>query len=71
MSQLTWTTITSSNIKSIAYDEASLYVEFKSDTVYEYTDVPQSVYDSLIESESKGKFLTTHIKNKFKYKKVL
>jgi len=71
MVQVTWNDVKSSNIKQIAYHDENLLVKFKSDTVYKYADVPTTTYDALMESVSKGKFLTTDIKNKFKYTKIV
>lgn len=56
-------TVTSSNVVSIGYDPATetLEVEFKSG-VYQYYNVPEPIYQQMMESESKGKFLNVYIK---------
>ncbi len=78
------TEIESSNIISIGYDAKTqvLEIEFikhgKADAgqgvqspVYQYFKVPQALYDSLMASESKGRFFHRHIRNDFETFKVL
>ena len=64
--------IKSSNIKKTEYDTESkkLVVEFNNSLKYEYDDVPHQVYTKFRKSESQGKFFTTDIAKKFKYKKL-
>lgn len=64
--------IKSSNIKKTEYDTESkkLVVEFNNSLRYEYDDVPHQVYTKFRKSESQGKFFTTDIAKKFKYKKL-
>lgn len=56
--------VSSSNIASIGYDPDNqvLEIEFLSGAVYQYYDVPQSVYDGLMAADSHGKFLDVYIK---------
>jgi hypothetical protein len=65
-------TIKSSNVKRTEYDieTKKLIVTFNNDTNYEYQDVPHQVYTRFRMSESQGKFFTTDISKKYKYKKV-
>jgi hypothetical protein len=67
MTNVIMTEVTSSNILSIGYDDEvkSLYVKFKSGKVYEYENVPASVYDELSEAESVGKYFNQMIKNNY------
>lgn len=62
----------STNIESVAYDkdDQMLLVRFHSGTEYAYFNVPEDKYQSLLESESKGKFFNTEIKKDFEYKKL-
>lgn len=64
--------IKSSNIKRAEYDTESkkLIVEFNNGLKYEYDDVPHQIYTKFRMSESQGKFFTTDISKKYKYKKV-
>lgn len=64
--------IKSSNIKKTEYDTntKNLVVEFNNGLRYEYYDVPHQIYTRFRMSESQGKYFTTEISKKFKYKKV-
>jgi hypothetical protein len=64
--------ISSSNLKKTEYDTETkkLVVEFNNSLKYEYEDVPHNLYTKFRLSESQGKFFSTEIAKKFKYKKV-
>jgi len=64
--------VTSSNIASIGYDPESstLEVEFKNGSVYQYFDVGQSAYEELINSDSVGGFLASHIKGTYRFSRA-
>lgn len=55
--------VESSNLKAIGRIENALYVEFHSGAIYRYHNVPNDVYDKLMEAESKGKAFNQLIKN--------
>ena len=65
--------IKSSNIKKSEYDTETkkMIVEFNNGFRYEYDEVPHQIYTKFRKSESQGKFFTTDISKKFKYKKLL
>ena len=56
--------VLSSNIASIGYDSMNqiLEVEFLNGRIYQYYDVPQSLYDGLMSTDSHGKYLDAYIK---------
>jgi hypothetical protein len=64
--------IESTNIVRTEYDTETkkLVTEFKNGAKYEYEGVPHNVYTKFRMSESQGKFFTTDISKKFKYKKL-
>jgi hypothetical protein len=64
--------IKSSNIKKTEYDTETkkLFVEFNNGLKYEYDDVPHQIYTKFRLSESQGKYFTTDISKKYKYKKL-
>jgi hypothetical protein len=64
--------IKSSNIKKTEYDTETkkLVVEFNNNHRYEYDEVPHQIYTKFRKSESQGRFFTTDIAKKFKYKKL-
>lgn len=64
--------IESTNIVRTEYDTTTkkMIAQFKNGTRYEYEDVPHNVYTKFRLAESQGKYFTTDISKKFKYKKV-
>lgn len=62
----------SKQIAAIGYDSAAkiLQVQFHSGGVYQYEDVPADMADAFAKSDSKGRFLSTHIKDRHPYRKV-
>lgn len=56
--------VDSSTVLSIGYEPTSstLEVEFKNGGVYQYYNVPESIYQQLMASDSKGKFMNAYIK---------
>lgn len=69
MENIQFTQVQSSNIISIGHDGTNLYVNYKSGT-YKYENVDKSVYESLLTSESKGRFMNENIKGKYTYTRV-
>ena len=55
--------VTSTNIRSIGYDSqsATLEVEFTSGDIYQYFDVPEHLYNGLLQAASPGQFLNINI----------
>jgi len=51
-------------------ENAILTVVFVSGTIYEYKNVPESVYLSMKKSFSKGSFLNNHIKGVYHFEKL-
>ncbi len=64
--------VSSSNIKSVGYDLDStlLEIEFHDGSIYQYSNVPQSVHTALMASASLGSFLHKNIRGKYSYRKV-
>lgn len=65
-------TVRSSNLRSVGYDTstATLEIEFNSGGVYQYSGVPTQVYDSLVRSESLGRYFSSHIRDVYPCVKV-
>ncbi len=55
------------HILSIGYDtdNQTLEIEFIRGAVYQYSDVPPSIYDGIMMADSKGKFFHANVKNTF------
>lgn len=56
--------VKSSNLRSVGYDPESktLEIEFNNSSIYQYHNVPDSVYKELMNAESHGKYLDVNIK---------
>ena len=63
-------TITTSNIADFEYQSTILKIVFQDGSIYEYYNVPRSVYIKLINSDSQGRFARRHIYNEFTYRNV-
>lgn len=61
--------VSSGNIEEIGYDDCRsvLRVQFKNGGVYEYANVPLSVFEAFSKSPSKGKFLHRMIKGRYRF----
>jgi hypothetical protein len=64
--------VESSLIRSVGYDlDASvLEVELMTGNVYEYYDVPLSVYDELMDAPSKGSYFNEFIRDMYPYRQA-
>ncbi len=64
--------VSSSNVAAVGYDPntQTLEVEFNNGSIYQYFDVPQTIYEALVSAESVGKFLNAQIKGYYRYAKV-
>ena len=64
--------VTSSNLLSVGYDDATqtLEVEFKSGSVYQYFDVPSSVHTELTGAGSVGQYFAANVRNSYRYAQV-
>ncbi|MFA5297699.1 MAG: KTSC domain-containing protein [Lutibacter sp.] len=61
--------VESSNIASVGYDAEKmlLEIEFHHGAIYQYFDVPERVYEELMNSAAKGSYFMNEIKRNFKY----
>lgn len=66
------TPVSSSNIAEVGYEVATMTLEvaFHDGSVYQYFDVPETLYQEFIRADSKGKFLHANIKNNYRYAKI-
>ena len=64
--------VSSSNIRSIGYDTESrtLEIEFHSGGIYQYFNVPESVYNALMSASSHGSYFHRHIKDQYQWTKI-
>lgn len=64
------TSVSSSNIESIGFEDNVLEIEFKNGSVYQYYDVEEHIYESLMAAESYGRYLAQNIKGFYRYSRV-
>jgi len=57
--------VQSSNISSIGYENSVLHIRFNSGGLYQYTNVPRSVYDGLMQASSHGKYFRAYIRGRY------
>lgn len=64
--------VTSTNVASVGYDSKSqtLEVEYQNSTIYQYYDVPETVYEELTKAQSVGSFLNAQVKPVFRYARL-
>lgn len=66
------TNVDSSNIAAVGYDDESstLQVEFNNGTTYQYFDVPERLFEGLVNADSVGGYLAANIKGSYRFSKV-
>lgn len=62
--------VSSSNIRSIGYENDTLYIQFNNGSIYAYYNVPENVYTELMNAPSHGKYHAAYIKNSYKYQRI-
>lgn len=64
--------VESSQLSYIGFDDENnkLYVTFKNNKTYEYSDVPYNVWKEFKTSTSIGSYFSKNIKNKYQYKEI-
>ena len=63
--------VSSTNVASIGYDPATLTLEleFTNGSIYQYFDVPQSLYEELMSSPSIGKAVNMLVRQNYRFAK--
>lgn len=63
----------SSLLKAASYSavDALLEVELRNGSVYQYSGVPASTYQNLLQAESKGRYFNLHIRNLYPTAKLI
>lgn len=66
------TPVSSSNLRSVGYDEESrtLEIEFHSGGVYEYYDVPAETFRELVQADSRGGYFHDHVRGEYDYRQI-
>ena len=66
------TPVRSSNIRSVGYDQeiSVLEVEFHTGGVFQYSGVPETLYQGLMQATSKGSYFHDRIKDRHPCRQV-
>ncbi len=64
--------VESSNLASIGYDAENeiLEIEFNHGGIYQYFDIPENVYEELMNADSHGVYFSANIRNDYQYQKI-
>lgn len=64
--------MSSSNLRSVGYDEAEriLEIEFHGGQVYRFYGVPPHVYRQLMTASSHGKYFHANVKDRYPYERI-
>jgi len=72
VSAVEWVCVDSGLFTAAAFREGvrQLYVRFRDGDIYRYFDCPVSVYKEFLTAESKGRYFSQNIRNRFRYELV-
>lgn len=64
--------VSSSDLAEVGYDAPTMTLEiaFHSGGVYQYFDVPESVYQALISADSVGRFFHANVRNSYRHARL-
>jgi hypothetical protein len=67
-----WVSVKSRMLAAVAYnrDWQQVYLEFRSGDVYCYRGVPIELYQKLLAADSKGKYVRSHLLNRYPYQRI-
>ncbi|MDK4689668.1 KTSC domain-containing protein [Kingella negevensis] len=65
-----WHSVVSSNLRSVAYEDGCLYIQFHHEGTYCYIGVHETVFQALLNAPSKGKYFVRHIKHCYPYTRL-
>lgn len=57
--------VESTVVKEFGYLNGNLFIRFHDGSLYQYSDVPETMVMQIMQAESVGTFFNTHIKNEF------
>jgi hypothetical protein len=70
MTEIKMLEVKSSNVKKIGWEKEVLRIQFNNDSLYEYYDVPESIYEDFKRSASKGRYVSKLIAKTYRYKRI-
>jgi hypothetical protein len=63
--------VSSSVLNSIGHEAGTLEIQFKTGKIYQYIDVPESTYQSLMSAPSKTAYYSSFIKPFFRCRRIV
>lgn len=57
--------VSSSDIASVGYEGSTLHIRFNFGGLYAYYNVPASIYNGLLNANSKGRYFHANIKGRY------
>jgi hypothetical protein len=69
---VTWIILDSDAFAATAYDQTKqqLYLRFRSGKIYRYFDFPLNQFDEFLAADSRGRYFSEQIRDKFAYEEV-
>ena len=69
---VTWKAVESRLFTAAAYrpEARQLYLRFRDGNIYRYFDCTAEMYESFLAAESKGRYFSSHIRDRFRYEHV-
>jgi KTSC domain len=66
------TPVDSTSLASVGYDAGrqTLEIEFRSGALYRYLAVPAAVHRALMSAESKGRYFSQHIRDRYRFQRL-
>lgn len=70
--EMNYNPVDSTALRVVGYDPASqvLEIEFSSGGVYQYFDVPETIYAELMDAPSHGQYFQSHIRDVYRYQRM-
>jgi hypothetical protein len=72
LSAVEWVSVESGLFAAAAYREGArqLYLQFREGKIYRYFECPASVYQEFLTAESKGRYFSQQIRNRFRHELI-
>ncbi|PSR51883.1 KTSC domain-containing protein [Adhaeribacter arboris] len=64
--------VSSSNLYTVGYNDgiSILEIQFRNGSIYQYFNVPLSVYQALMNAGSHGQYFSYFIKDRYRYRRI-
>lgn len=62
--------VSSSNLAAVGYENGILYIRFNNGRLYTYSNVPEHIYQGLMNASSHGRYFNAYIKGVYPYREL-